>query len=214
MKKSLSILAAAAIMLSMAACGKKDNKTDDTTTASAQTSESAETTSGKSATVSGMESGKLYYIGDQDGVQILRGIQISGNRSGDEVNKKDPATEGIRCIFELNEWVEFYPDTDMNEGITVWVFEHKDDLGAYERETVSMSMKGFVISLSLLKEEEEGSAWGSFCLNPDSVQPGLYDFVYTYNGNVIASMVTRFYGEGELESKSDAELENLMKNLR
>ena len=211
MKKSLAILAAAAIMLSMAGCGKKDSNTSDTT---AQSS-AAESSANPSGTVSGMESGKLYFIGEGNGAQqVLNGIQISGNRAGDEINKKAPATEGIRCIFELNEWVEFYPDTAMTDGIEVWVFEHKDDLGAYENGKISMDMKGFVISLSLIKEEDAASAWGSFCLNPDSVQPGLYDFVFTYNGTAFASMVTRFYGENELSGKSDAELENMMKSLK
>lgn len=37
-----------------------------------------------------------------------------------------------------------------------------------------------------------------------------YDFVFTYEGKAIATLVTRFYNDGELNSKSGEELEALM----
>ena len=52
--------------------------------------------------------------------------------------------------------------------------------------------------------------WGSFYLHPEECEPGYYDFVFTYEGKAIATLLTRFYNEDELTVKSDAELEALM----
>ena len=52
--------------------------------------------------------------------------------------------------------------------------------------------------------------WGSFYLNKEECEPGYYDFVFTYEGKAIATLLTRFYNENELTVKSDAELEALM----
>ncbi len=52
--------------------------------------------------------------------------------------------------------------------------------------------------------------WGSFYLNGEDCEPGYYDFVFTYEGKAIATLLTRFYGEGEISGMTDAELEALM----
>ncbi len=57
---------------------------------------------------------------------------------------------------------------------------------------------------------EPGSCWASFYLNPEDAEPGLYDFVFTNNGKAVATLLTRFYEEGELEDKSDDELKSIM----
>ena len=49
-------------------------------------------------------------------------------------------------------------------------------------------------------------------MNPEDAEPGYYDFVFAVENKAVALLVTRFFSEGELEGKTDAELENLMKN--
>ena len=53
-------------------------------------------------------------------------------------------------------------------------------------------------------------SWGEFYLHSEECEPGYYDFVFTYDGKAIATLLTRFYGVAELSGKSDEELEKLM----
>ena len=147
-------------------------------------------------------------------------ITIKGNRAGNHeegkgINTKPYAAEGIRCIFELDEWVEFYPQSDFKTGIAVWVFKHKDKVDFYETAKLSDETPGFVEYRELNEnpDQEEGVLldWGSLYVHPDYHKPGFYDFVFTFGGKIFAVMLTKFYDKEELGAKSDTELENIMK---
>ena len=59
--------------------------------------------------------GKLNIINlDDRDPSVLRGVRIIGNRVGtnEDINGKTSSLNDVRDIFELNEWIEFYPDTD------------------------------------------------------------------------------------------------------
>ena len=228
-----------AMTLCLAACGKTDSGSQGSTGSQGNTgsrsSEStvADTDGGKDANTEGnggstsgvtakesMIPGKLYFIDlDDRDPSVLRGVRITGNVCGstDFNFSKDKSTDGIRCIFQLNEWVEFYPDTDANYGIKVWILEHREDQSSYETTEFSDLMPGFVNYCELRYPEDEENPdeypWGSFYLNPDDCQPGYYDFVYVYEGKAIAKMITYFYADGEIQEKSDDELEKLMSGL-
>lgn len=166
-----------------------------------------------------MTPGKLHFINLEDrDPSILRGVRICGNQLGsEEFNLREKGTDDIRCIFQLNEWVEFYPDTDAKYGLRVWILTHREDQSSYETTQFSDLMPGFVNYCDLHYPEDEENPeeyqWGSFYLNPTDCQPGYYDFVYVYEGKAIAKMLTYFYADGEIQEKSDEELEKLMKGL-
>lgn len=61
-------------------------------------------------------------------------------------------------------------------------------------------------------ERGEDGNRSEFYVHSEDAEPGYYDLVFTAHGKAVASLVTRFYAEGELESKTDAELEKLMQN--
>ena len=152
--------------------------------------------------------GKLVFI-DPDGEKIIRGLSLSGNRSGTaEFNSKEPATEEIRCVFELSEYVCVTPDTDETR-MSVYVFKHREDQSSYEK--IDLSDPGDECVTVFESERDEDGYWGEFYLNPDE-EPGYYDFVFAVEDKAVASLVTRFYPMGELEGKTDAELEKLMQN--
>lgn len=71
---------------------------------------------------------------------------------------------------------------------------------------------GFVQGGDVRKDPdaEEDSPWSSLYLNADEAEPGYYDFVFTYDSKVFATMLTKFYKEGELTGKSDEDLANMM----
>ena len=159
--------------------------------------------------------GKLNFVNLKEGEKpIMTGLTLAGNRCGSEAfNAKPYATEGVRGVFELDEWVSFYPDTSAETGINVMVFKHKDDQGFYLKNALNEETSGYCQSCELNKDPdaEEPCSWGSFYLHPDEFNPGFYDLVFTYKNRAFATMLTRFYQPDELKEKSDSELEKLMK---
>ena len=162
-----------------------------------------------------VELGKLYFVNLKEGEQsIMTGLRLFGNRCGsDDFNKKPYAVEGIRSVFELDEWIEFYPQTNAKTGIKVMVFKHKADQGFYLKNTLNDETPDYIqeLDIKIEPDAEETSNWGSFYLHPEEVEPGYYDFVFIYGNKVFATMLTRFYKPDELCGKSNSELEKLMK---
>ena len=160
--------------------------------------------------------GKLNFVNLKEGEQpLMKGLSLAGNRCGSgDFNNKPYATEGIRSVFELDEWIEFHPQTIAVTGIKVMVFQHKDDQSSYLKNALSDETPGYIQECELNKDPdaEEESHWGSFYLHPEEVNPGYYDFVFVYDNKVFATMLTKFYKTDELLDKPDSELEKLMKD--
>lgn len=224
-KRTLCLLLALVMVLVLAACGKtpSDSKPGDDTKPAGQSSTQTpgqETDNpaehGSSAAAAALIPGTLRQFNLKEGeTPVLRGIRLAGNRVGSsEFNAGEPAAEGFRCVFELNEWVECYPDTDAAEGLTCWVLKRRADPAAYESERFSEETEGFVLSQALEKSPDgDEYPWGSFYLNPDDWEPGDYDLIFTLDGKAVAGTQLRFYGDGELQEKSDDELTALMTSL-
>ena len=205
----------------LASCGgsQHQNSTTDSANNSATTTDgsTASNNSGnatKADAQKAMIPGKLNFVNLKDGEQpVMTALTLKGNQVGSaEWNDRKPATEGIRCIFNLNEWIEFYPVTNAEYGIKVWIIKHKDDQSYYLKNKMRDITPGFVQGGDIRKDPdaEEGSPWGSMYVNPDNAEPGYYDFVFTYEDKVFATMLTKFYKENELDNKSDDELTDLM----
>ena len=161
-----------------------------------------------------MALGKLYFVNLKEGEQpIMTALSLFGNRCGSEgFNHKPYATEGIRSVFELDEWIEFHPQASVGSGIKVMVFKHQEDQGFYLKNSLNDETPGYIQELALNKDPEadETNHWGSFYLHPEEVEPGYYDFVFIYKDKVFATMLTRFFKPNEIYEKSDSELEELM----
>lgn len=225
MKKTLTALLLVFLILSLAACKKPADPTDSTGQGN-QTAAPGSQDQGNDSGEAGKDTaapdqgdpekamipGSLYYVKDRD-PSILRGISFSGNRSGSaEYNSKAPSAQGIRCIFELNEYVAGNPDTAITSGLQVYVLRHREDQASYEKENFSDETAGFAALYEM--NQNEGSDWGEFYLNVEECETGYYDFVFVYEGKAIAVMLTRFYDQGELEKRSDADLEKLVTDLK
>ena len=158
--------------------------------------------------------GKLYFVNLKEGEQpIMTALSLFGNRCGSEsFNHKPYAAEGIRSVFELDEWIEFYQKANAESGIKVMVFKHQEDQGIYLKNSLNDKTPGYIQELDLSKDPEgdETSLWGSFYLHPEEVEPGYYDFVFIYKNKVFATMLTHFFKPNEIYEKSDSELEKLM----
>ena len=231
MKKIISFVLVLLMIVSLVACGNGGNSGNNTDTiadsagenqpsgnGSGDESENGETSQSGNTAEEAKLTGKLNLIDlDDRDPSVLRGVTVKGNCAGtaEGFNSKEPSLTDVRCIFELNEWVYFYPDTDATYGLRVWILKHRDDQEYYNKAKFSDLDPNFANYCDLHypadEENPDETEWGSFYLNPDECEPGYYDFVFTYEGKAIATLLTRFYGENELAVKSDAELEKLMR---
>ena len=232
-KNTFLLLLAILMLVFLGACKKSSDEQNTSTTDQPSGQEQAvnkddpkaknmdtkgSTTAGNQAAEPTKLTGKLNIINLEDrDPSILRGVRIIGKRIGsqDDINGKASSLDDVRNIFELNEWIEFYPDTDAKYALRVWILKHRDDQEYYNKTKFSDMMPGFATYCDLHypvdNEDPANWYWGSFYLNPEEHQAGYYDFVFTYEGKAIAVLLTRFYNDdGEISGKSGAELEALM----
>ena len=226
-QRIISLLLAALMIVSLAACKGNDPGSNSTNPPANSTGDNQQsgnesgngnTSQGGDQTADGAKlTGKLNLIAlDDRDPSVLRGVRINGLSVGtaDGFNSREFSLTDVRCIFELNEWIEFYPDTDKDYALRVWVLRHRDDQEYYNTCKFSDLMPNFASYCDLHYPEDADNPeewyWGNFYLNEEECEPGYYDFVFTYEGKAIAVLLTRFYKDGELSAKSDAELEALM----
>lgn len=233
MKRLFALLITIIMVASLAACGTNNSNTNGNNSTNPPASSTGDnqqsgnesgngntTQSGNNAEAAKL-TGKMNIINlDDRDPSVLRGVIIKGNCAGtaDGFNGKESSLTDVRCIFELNEWVYFYPDTDATYGLRIWILKHRDDQEYYNKAKFSDLDPNFVNYCDLHYPEDaenpDKTEWGSFYLNKEECEPGYYDFVFTYEGKAIATLLTRFYNENELTVKSDAELEALINNER
>ena len=222
MKKILALIISATMLLSLSSC----NSSKATSTSAKETTKAAAAGEGAGGNTDATKKnadagaivllpGELYQFDkDADGGPVIKGLTVKGNQVGTaEFNAKDPDVKGIRCIFALNEWVEFYLDTTVNEGIWVYVYKHADDAKVYTDMGFTEEDTKVLATCTLEKPEEADYQWGALYVNPDSAQPGVYDIVFVKDGKAVAVMEAKFFKELSLQDKSDDELRAMMKNF-
>ncbi len=223
MKRIIAFTLALLLLVSFASCGSDNNSGGNSTTQPTNSNGDDQPSGNDNSSQNGNQAegakltGKLNLIDlDDRDPSILRGVRIIGNSAGreDDVNGKASSLTDVRCIFELSEWIEFYPDTDAEYALRVWILKHRDDQEYYNTCKFSDLMPNFASYCNLhYPADEETPAewyWGSFYLNEEECEPGYYDFVFTYEGKAIAVLQTRFYKTGDLSAKTGAELEAMM----
>ena len=152
MKKTLAIILAFVLVLGLAACGSSG-----TTSQGGNNDEAAKLT------------GKMNIINlDDRDPSVLRGVAIKGLTAGsyDGINGKESSLTDVRCIFELSEWIEFFPDTDATYGLRVWILKHRDDQEYYNTAKFSDLDPNFVNYCDLHYPEDADNPdewyWGDF----------------------------------------------------
>ena len=222
MKKILALILSVLMILSLAACSNSGKSGSTPAATAKETGSEADAGGNNDATQNNAGAdavvllpGELYQFDkDADGGPVIKGITVKGNRLGSgDFNEKDPAVKGIRCVFELNEWVEFYPDTSVNDGLWVYVYKHADDANVYTDMGFTEEDVKVLATCTLEKPEEAGDQWGALYLNPDYADPGVYDIVFVKGGKAVAVMEAKFYAAESLGDKSDDDLRAMMKNF-
>lgn len=224
MKKFIALIISATMLLSLSACnkGKGTPASSNATTKAAAAGEGAGAGGNTDATKKNTDAGaivllpgELYQFDkDADGGPVIKGLTLKGNQCGTtEFNAKDPDVKGIRCIFQLDEWVEFYPDTTVTGGIYVYVYKHADDAKVYTDMGFTEEDTKVLATCTLTKPEEAADQWGALYVSPDNAQPGVYDIVFVKDGKAVAVIKALFVKESSIEGKSDDELRAMMKDF-
>lgn len=222
MKKIFALILAASLLLSVAACSKADKSGNSSSAVNKKTGTEADAGSNADAdkNKAGTDAvvllpGELYQFDKDDaGGPVIKGVNMAGNQLGStEFNTKDPDVKGIRCVFELNEWVEFYPDTNGTDNLWVYVFKHADDAKAYTEMGYTEEDVRVLATCTLEKPEAAGDQWGALYLNPDYAEPGVYDIVFVKDGKAVAVMEAKFFATASLGDKSDDDLRAMMKDF-
>lgn len=223
MKKFIALIISATMLLSLSACNKgKGTPASSNATTKAAAGEGAGAGGNTDATKKNTDAGaivllpgELYQFDkDADGGPVIKGLTLKGNQCGTtEFNAKDPDVKGIRCIFQLDEWVEFYPDTTVTGGIYVYVYKHADDAKVYTDMGFTEEDTKVLATCTLTKPEEAADQWGALYVSPDNAQPGVYDIVFVKDGKAVAVIKALFVKESSIEGKSDDELRAMMKDF-
>ena len=222
MKKVLCALLALAMVISLAACGKKNDTSEKKDVDTSSQAQSVETTAEPSesetqadatqAQVEPMVPGTLYQLNEEEGKDpVILGVGLDGNRSGEAggINGRAPSFDNIRSVFELNEWISIRLDTDKTEGIKAYVIPHQDDPATLTDSFIA-ALDDKTPFVELKAPEGDAVSWGELSVNPEDWQPGSYDLVLTDGMKPVARVLIELYKENDLASKSDAELQKLM----
>lgn len=222
MKKLFALILSASMLVALASCSNPDKTEYTSSPLTKETGSEADAggiaDAGKNtagADVVTLLPGELYQFDkDTDGGPVIKGITLKGNCLGSsEFNDKAPDVKGIRCFFELNEWIEFYPETNGTDSLWIYVFKHADDAKVYTEMGYTEEDPKVLATCTLLKPEEAGDQWGSFYLNPDYADPGVYDIVFVKDGKAVAVMEARFAEAGSVGDVSDDALRDMMKDF-
>lgn len=163
--------------------------------------------------VKGFVPGVLYQMNLEEGKEpIIRGISLAGNVAGSAINEKGFMTEGLRFVFEANEWISVGIDTDLildgsayyEEGLCGFVIPH------YQRPEVIdlaylLEITGTASTPAMLYREDNGSLnWQTFI--PDA-EPGYYDLIIALKGQPLVMVVILACPNETLSGLSDEQLE-------
>lgn len=236
-RKGICLLFSIGLLFAFAACsGKKDqsnagpasdqNAPDAVAVPAADpnapdTAAKATDTSDKKDAAAPHVIGQLEQLNLKDGASpIIRGVGLDGNRAGmsaedtgHRVNGRAISKDGIRSVFEMNEWISVRLDTDAKSGLSAVIVPHQKDLAAFTDSFVNgVSENAPRFDLKVPENPDDPNpSWGETYLHPDHWQPGDYDFVFLSENKPIARVGLKFYSEGELSNQSDEALEKLMK---
>ena len=216
------------MIFSLAACSK--NSTSSDASSSSQSSEAseqttaAETTAAEAAatgTTGNAEAavpGVLYQLNAEENKEpVIKAAALDGNRIGNSeeggVNGKALSADDIRSVFELNEWIYIRLVPAQKTGLKAYIVPHEDDEQTFI-DSFAAKLNDDVPTVELnapAAEDGADASWGDLYVNPESWQPGYYDLVFTSGEKPVARILIKLYAEGELEGKSDAELNAMMK---
>ena len=208
--KKLLACALAALMLLIPACKKADNGSVETA-APQQNGASSETVK-----ITELRFGEVTVSGKNKGFTV-NGLRMNGNQVGGEgdpesvKNDKPFLMSGVRCVFELNEWISFSLSYSYDGGaakLGVWIFPHRG-LGEYGS-LDDMGGSTYFAEYELPYETYPEPLEDEFCISPDYTKPGEYDLLFTLDGVIIGGMELRLTEQDGLKGLSESDIKAMI----
>ena len=135
-------------------------------------------------------------------------LKIEGEHANG-LRDRQPSTTGIYSIFELEEWVEFYPVGDA-EVIDIYYFtyDEKADYSKRDAQWLDDNGRHFTRLYNQKNESFPDGYWGASYFDPD-MGTGYFDFVLATEEKAVAVMTVQVFEEGELSSLTWEEIVQL-----
>jgi len=204
MKKLIVLILALTLCLAFTACGKNEGGTTTTTdtatetavtpaaTTSAEGEVADETTTEHETVPKTTETsiGTLAAVSDKTDYAIRGMLITSGSGQHDygmaqQLAAKGYKTQGLSSEFYLNEWIEFYIDTDSKAvPVSVYAVMHTDDADYSAMTQADLENIAAASVTELTPDAENYGYLGSLYINPESNEPGTYDFLFVVGGAV------------------------------
>lgn len=152
--------------------------------------------------------GKIYRV-KEDLRTSITGVELNGDKGGSAndglVNNIGIKNEGIRSVFELNEnismKIQYTGGGIFGNGIKYAISPHKQ-IQEYNSEIINSIPDGYKGSVS---NDEV-----IFNIASDQYNPGYYDILFLYDGNIIDYVTIKLFKEGFLADSSSEEINEMM----
>lgn len=167
--------------------------------------------------------GVLYQLRDlADGEEpVIRGIALAGGSIGSArdnptdalVNIRPVGTDDIRFVFEQNEWITVYVDSDKTEGLSAYIVPHEKKADGIIDSFIA-NLDDSVARCDLIKPEDYDEyslwGWGELYAFNEVYPSGYYDLVFTDGMTPVARVMLKIVDMESLKDYGDKELNALM----
>ena len=157
--------------------------------------------------IEGVIPGVLYQLYPEDEI-LVKAVALGGNQAGNNINFRDPSTEDIRFVFNIQEWIYFRVDYALEEGLWAVIVPHEKDPNVYTKAYFEDHFD--YATCMLFYSEENGFYCGDTFIDNDANEPGFYDIVFFVMEKPVAMIVIKAYATDFLNDISDEQLEKYM----
>ena len=167
--------------------------------------------------IKGLVPGVLYQLNLEEGKEpVVKGVALAGNQAGSSINEKEPSVEGLRFVFNRQEWITIKVDSPLSadefssyfeEGLWAFVVPHEDNPASLDAAWFEGAMD-IPVPYSPLELTDDGITWDTYVWN--TFEPGFFDLIFTYKAKPVAMVLIRIYAEDILTELPDEQLQAFM----
>ena len=167
--------------------------------------------------IKGLVPGVLYQLNLEEGKEpVVKGVALAGNQAGSSINEKEPSVEGLRFVFNRQEWITIKVVSTLSadefssyfeEGLWAFVVPHEDNPASLDAAWFEGAMD-IPVPYSPLELTDDGITWDTYVWN--TFEPGFFDLIFTYKAKPVAMVLIRIYAEDILTELPDEQLQAFM----
>ena len=167
--------------------------------------------------IKGLVPGVLYQLNLEEGKEpVVKGVALAGNQAGSSINEKEPSVEGLRFVFNRQEWITIKVDSSLSadefssyfeEGLWAFVVPHEDNPASLDAAWFEGAMD-IPVPYSPLELTDDGITWDTYVWY--GLEPGFFDLIFTYKAKPVAMVLIRIYAEDILTELPDEQLQAFM----